>query len=214
MRAVRERIAELTSWLNDFTKVLFEKYEQYKQEKKEEYENKAELFNLYEYISIYYDLQGEKARKLNPYANNKKISADLNRFSKARIYLSDNRLQTIADLQGKITELQGKNTNIYQDIKAKTQRIETLHQCLVYTDIIKANRKIYEEWKGKTFLFKDSFYNAHQEEIDKYRRAKGRIEKLSGESALNPKSWKKEIESLEQEIKNLNHQSQRIKDEY
>lgn len=76
------------------------------------------------------------------------------------------------------------------------------------------NRKVYEEWKDKTFLFKDSFYNAHQEEIDKYQRAKGRIEKLSGESALKPKSWKKEIESLEQEIKNLNHQSKRIKDEY
>ena len=95
-----------------------------------QYENKAELFNLYEYISIYYDLQGEKARKLNLYASNKKIGADLNRFSKARIYLSDNKLQTIADLQRKITELQGKNKNIYQDIKSKTQRIETLHQCL------------------------------------------------------------------------------------
>ena len=103
-------------------------------------------------------------------------------------------------MQGKITELQGKNKNIYQDIKAKTQRIETLHQCLVYADIIKANRKIYEEWKSKTFLFKDSFYNAHQEEIDKYQRAKGRIEKLSGESALKPKSWKKEMESLENDL--------------
>ena len=37
VKAVRERIAEITSWLNDFTKVLFDKYEQYKQEKKEEY---------------------------------------------------------------------------------------------------------------------------------------------------------------------------------
>ncbi len=42
VKAVRERIAEITSWLNDFTKVLFDKYEQYKQEKKEEYENKAD----------------------------------------------------------------------------------------------------------------------------------------------------------------------------
>ena len=213
-RKLKEELSKLTSWIGSLLGSLQVKYEQYKQEKKEEYENKAELFNLYEYISIYYDLQGEKARKLNPYASNKKISADLNRFSKARIYLSDNRLQTIADLQGKINELQGKNKNIYQDIKAKIQRIETLHQCLVYADIIKANRKIYEEWKSKTFLFKDSFYNAHQEEIDKYQRARGRIEKLSGESALKPKSWKKEIESLEQEIQNLNHQSKRIKDEY
>ena len=213
-KKLKAELSKLTSWIGSLFGSLQVKYDEYKQEKKEEYENKAELFNLYEYISIYYDLQGEKARKLNPYASNKKIGADLNRFSKARIYLSDNRLQTIADLQGKITELQGKNKNIYQDIKAKTQRIETLHQCLVYADIVKANRKVYEEWKGKPFLFKDSFYNAHQEEIDKYQRAKGRIEKLSGESALKPKSWKKEIESLESEISKLNKQSQSIKEEY
>ena len=91
------------------------KYDEYKQEKKEEYENKSELFNLYEYISIYYDLQGEKARKLNPYASNKKIGADLRRFSKARIYLSDNGLKTIADLQEKISTLQAKNKKISQD---------------------------------------------------------------------------------------------------
>ena len=213
-RKLKEELSKLTSWIGSLIGILQVKYDEYKQEKKEEYENKAELFNLYEYISIYYDLQGEKARKLNPYASNKKIGADLRRFSKARIYLKDNNLKTIADLQEKISTLQSQNKKISQDIKVKTQRIETLHQCLVYADIIKANRKVYEEWKGKTFLFKDSFYNVHQEEIDKYQRAKGRIEKLSGESALKPKSWKKEIESLEQEIKNLNRQSQLIKDEY
>ena len=34
-----------------------------------------------------------------------KDRADLRRFSKARIYLKDNKLQTIADLQEKIFEL-------------------------------------------------------------------------------------------------------------
>ena len=88
------------------------KYDEYKQGKKEEYENKAELFNLYEYISIYHELQGEKARKLNPYASNKKIGADLRRFSKARIYLKDNNLRTIADLQEKISTIQANNKKI------------------------------------------------------------------------------------------------------
>ena len=213
VRAVRERIAELTSWLNDFTKVLFEKYEQYKQEKKEEYENKAELFNLYEYISIYYDLQGEKARKLNPYASNKKIGADLRRFSKARIYLKDNNLKTIAELQEKISTLQSKNKKISQDIKAKTTRIENLNKCFAYADIIKDNKQVFEEWNSKS-LFKDSFYNSHKDEIDKYKRARAILEKITGSSVIKSKDWKKEIQSLEDEILKLNRQSQSIKEEY
>ena len=89
VKAIKERISELTSWIGSLIGNLQAKYDEYKQEKKEEYESEAELFNLYEYISIYHDLQGEKARKLNPYASNKKIGADLRRFSKARIYLKD-----------------------------------------------------------------------------------------------------------------------------
>jgi len=64
-RKLKEELSKLTSWIGSLLGSLQVKYDEYKQEKKEEYENKAEFFNLYEYISIYYDLQGEKARKLN-----------------------------------------------------------------------------------------------------------------------------------------------------
>ena len=155
-RKLKEELSKLTSWIGSLLGSLQVKYDEYKQEKKEEYENKAELFNLYEYISIYYDLQGEKARKLNPYASNKKIGADLRRFSKARIYLKDNNLKTIADLQEKISTLQSKNKEISQDIKVKTKRIENLNKCFAYADIIKDNKQVFEEWNSKS-LFKDSF---------------------------------------------------------
>lgn len=212
-RKLKEELSKLTSWIGSLLGSLQVKYDEYKQEKKEEYENKAELFNLYEYISIYYDLQGEKARKLNPYASNKKIGADLRRFSKARIYLKDNNLNTIADLQEKISTLQSQNKKISQDIKAKTTRIENLNKCFAYADIIKDNKKVYEEWNSKS-LFKDSFYNSHKDEIDKYKRARAILEKITGSSAIKSKDWKKEIQSLEDEISKLNRQSQSIKEEY
>ena len=182
-RKLKEELSKLTSWIGSLIGSLQVKYDEYKQEKKEEYENKAELFNLYEYISIYYDLQGEKARKLNPYASNKKIGADLRRFSKARIYLKDNNLKTIADLQEKISTLQSKNKKISQDIKAKTTRIESLNKCFDYADIIKDNKQVFEEWNSKS-LFKDSFYNSHKDEIDKYKRARAILEKITGSSAI------------------------------
>ena len=212
-KKLKAELSKLKSWIGSLLGSLQVKYDEYKQEKKEEYENKAELFNLYEYISIYYDLQGEKARKLNPYVSNKKIGADLRRFSKARIYLSDNKLQTIADLQEKISTLQAKNKKISQDIKAKTTRIENLNKCFIYADIIKNNKQVFEEWNSKS-LFKDSFYNSHKDEIDKYKRARAILEKITGSSAIKIKDWKKEIQSLEDEISKLNRQSQSIKEEY
>lgn len=212
-RKLKEELSKLTFWIGSLLGSLQVKYDEYKQEKKEEYENKAELFNLYEYISIYYDLQGEKARKLNPYVSNKKIGADLRRFSKARIYLKDNNLKTIADLQEKISTLQSQNKKISQDIKAKTTRIESLNKCFAYADIIKDNKQVFEEWNSKS-LFKDSFYNSHKDEIDKYKRARAILEKITGSSAIKSKDWQKEIQSLEDEILKLNIQSQSIKEEY
>ncbi|EHL19327.1 hypothetical protein HMPREF9628_01608 [Peptoanaerobacter stomatis] len=212
-RKLKEELSKLTSWIGSLLGSLQVKYDEYKQEKKEEYENKAELFNLYEYISIYYDIQGEKARKLHPYASNKKIGADLRRFSKARIYLKDNNLKTIADLQEKISTLQSQNKKISQDIKAKTTRIESLNKCFTYADIIKDNKQVFEEWNSKS-LFKDSFYNSHKDEIDKYKRARAILEKITGSSAIKIKDWKREIQSLESEISKLNRQSQKVKEEY
>ena len=213
VKAIREKIAELTSWINDFSKALFEKYEQYKQTRQDEIYNKAELFNLYEYISIYNDIQGEKTKNLSYYGQIKKGNADLKRFVKAIYYLKDNNLKTIADLQEKISTLQSQNKKISQDIKAKTTRIERLNKCFAYADIIKDNKQVFEEWNSKS-LFKDSFYNSHKDEIDKYKRARAILEKITGSSAIKSKDWKKEIQSLEDEISKLNRQSQKVKGEY
>ena len=212
-RKLKAELSKLTSWIGSLLGSLQVKYDEYKQEKKDELENKAELFNLYEYISIYHDLQGEKAKELKPYASNKKMAADLRRFSKAIYYLRDNKLQTIADLQEKIGTLQSENKNIHQEVKVKSKRIENLNKCFTYADIIKDNKATYDEWNNKT-LFKDSFYNSHKEEIDKYKRARAILEKITGSSAIKSKDWQKEMKSLEDEITKLNKQSQAIKEEY
>lgn len=213
VKAIREKIAELTSWINDFSKALFEKYEQHKQTRQDEIYNKAELFNLYEYISIYNDIQGEKTKNLSYYGQIKKGNTDLKRFVKAIYYMKDNNLKTIADLQEKISTLQSKNKKISQDIKTKTARVESLNKCFTYADIIKDNKQVFEEWNSKS-LFKDSFYNSHKDEIYKYKRARAILEKITGSSAIKSKDWQKEIQSLESEISKLNRQSQSIKEEY
>jgi len=127
--------------------------------------------------------------------------------------LKDNHLQTIADLQGKVFELAKQSKKISGDIQSKTQRIKDLNQCVSCIDSIKENKEVYQEYKSKT-IFKDSFYNSHKEEIDKYKRARAILEKITGSSAIKSKDWQKEMKSLEDEITKLNKQSQAIKEEY
>ena len=213
VKAIKERITELTSWITDFSKALFERYEQYKQTRQDEIDNKAELFNLYEYISIYNEIQGEKSRGLNPYASNKKMAADLRRFSKAIYYLRDNKLQTIADLQEKIFELAKQSKKISGDIQSNTQRIKDLNQCLICSDIIKENKEAYQEYKSKT-LFKDNFYNSHKKEIDKYLRARKTIEKFTEKSVIKLNDWQKEISILEKGIQDLTKDKAKVQEEF
>ena len=75
----------------------------------------------------------------------------------------------------------------------------------------KDNKQIFEEWNSKS-LFKDSFYNSHKEQIDKYKRARVILEKITVSSAIKSKNWQRDIQSLEIEITKLNKQAQSIKE--
>lgn len=213
VKAIREKIAELTSWIGSLIGNLQSKYDEYKQTRQDEIDNKAELFNLYEYISIYNDIQGEKTKTLSYYGQIKKGNADLKRFVKAIYYLKDNNLKSIADLQGKIFELAKESKNINSDVQARTEKIKNLNQCISCASIIRENKEIYQEYKNKTIL-KESFYKNHKEEIDKYKMARKTIEKFTGTSAVKINEWEKGIEKLEKEIETLNEDKIKIQDEF
>ena len=198
---------------NSLVSTFQAKYDEYKETRQQEIENKAELFNLYEYISIYNEIQGEKTKNLSYYGQIKKGNADLKRFVKAIYYLKDNHLQTIADLQGKVFELAKQSKKISGDIQEKTQRIKDLNQCVSCIDSIKENKEVYQEYKSKT-IFKDSFYNSHKKEIDRYLRARKTIEKFTGTSAIKLSDWQKEISSLENQIQELTKDKVKVQDEF
>lgn len=213
VKAIRERISELTSWIGSLLGNLQSKYDEYKQTRQDEIDNKAELFNLYEYISIYNDIQGEKTKNLSYYGQIKKGNADLKRFVKAIYYLKDNNLKTIADLQGKIFELAKENKKISGDVQDKTKTIKSLNQCISCVSLIKENQEVYQGYRNKT-LFKESFYKSHKEEIDKYKMARRTIEKFTGTSAVKLNEWEKEIAKLDKEIEFLNKDKIKIQDEF
>lgn len=213
VKAIKSKIKEITFWIDSLLGNLQAKYDEYKHDKKDELENKAELFNLYEYISIYNEIQGEKTKNLSYYGQIKKGNADLKRFVKAIYYLKDNNIKTIADLQGKIFDLAKQSKKISGDIQSNTQRIKDLNQCVSCIDSIKDNKEVYQEYKSKT-LFKDSFYNSHKKEIDKYLRARKTIEKFTGTSSIKLNEWQKEISYLEKGIQDLTKDKAKVQEEF
>lgn len=213
MKTIKAEVLKLKSWLSSFSNQIQEKYDQYKQAKKEEYENKSELFNLYEYLSFYQDMQEEKRQGLNNYAKQNKTRYDLKKFSSGVNYLSDNKLKTIAGLHTKIESLKAENRQAFKKIKDKSERIENLNKCFAYANIIKETQTIYNEWENKK-IFKESFYKNNQASIEKYQRARNMIEKISGSKSIKQNDWQEEIKSLEKEIQQLNQISGSIKEEY
>ena len=71
----------------------------------------------------------------------------------------------------------------------------------------------YQEYKNKT-IFKDSFYNSHKKEIDRYQRARDTIEKFTGTSVIKLNDWQKEISSLENQIQELTKDKAKVQDEF
>lgn len=213
MKTIKAEVLKLKSWLSSFSNQIQEKYDQYKQAKKEEYENKSELFNLYEYLSFYQDMQEVKRQGLNNYAKQNKTRYDLKKFSSGVNYLSDNKLKTIAGLHTKIESLKAENRQAFKKIKDKSERIENLNKCFAYANIIKETQTIYNEWENKK-IFKESFYKNNQASIEKYQRARNMIEKISGSKSIKQNDWQEEIKSLEKEIQQLNQISGSIKEEY
>jgi len=213
LKAIGEEIRKITGWLSDFKDRLKTAYQEHKEETKLSVENESGLFNLYEYLSFYQEMQERKRTALSPYAKRNKTLYDLKKYANGVLYLRSNNLRTVSELQSHISELRTENNQIFKSVKEKTHRIENLNKCFGYAETIKATKKTFTEWQNKK-IFKDNFYNAHKNEIDQYQRARAMLEKLSGNNKIQPKKWTQEISTLEKEIEKLNGQSESIKEKY
>ncbi len=213
LKGIGEEIRKITGWLSDFKDRLKTAYQEHKEETKLSVENESGLFNLYEYLSFYQEMQDMKRATLSPYAKRNKTLYDLKKYANGVLYLRSNNLRTVSELQSHISDLRTENNQIFKAVKEKTQRIENLNKCFGYAETIRATQKTFTEWQNKK-IFKDNFYNAHKNEIDQYQRARAMLEKLSGNNKIQPKKWTQEIGTLEKEIEKLNGQSETIKERY
>ncbi|EMW5614529.1 MobA/MobL family protein [Enterococcus faecalis] len=213
LKNIGNEIKKITSWLAGFKDKLKESYKEYKDQSKKQIENESGLFNLYEYLSFYQEMQENNRAELSFYGKRNKAIYDLKRYASGINYLRENKIKTISDLQGHINTLRSKNTEIYKTIKENSQKIEDLNKCLAYAKTVRKTKATYQEYESKK-IFKESFYKNNQKEIDQYIRARTLIEKISGKKNLREKEWLGEIKNLEDEISKLNTESEKIRERY
>lgn len=213
LKNIGNEIKKITSWLAGFKDKLKESYREYKDQSKKQIENESGLFNLYEYLSFYQEMQENNRAELSFYGKRNKAIYDLKRYASGINYLRENKIKTISDLQGHINTLRSKNSEIYQTIKENSQKIEDLNKCLAYAKTVRKTKATYQEYESKKIL-KESFYKNNQKEIDQHIRARTLIEKISGKKNLREKEWLGEIKNLEDEISKLNTESEKIRERY
>ncbi|MBM7549847.1 MobQ family relaxase [Peptoniphilus gorbachii] len=213
LKNIGNEIKKITSWLAGFKDKLKESYKEYKDQSKKQIENESGLFNLYEYLSFYQEMQENNRDELSFYGKRNKAIYDLKRYASGINYLRENKIKTISDLQGHINTLRSKNSEIYKTIKENSQKIEDLNKCLAYAKTVRKTKATYQDYESKKIL-KESFYKNNQKEIDQYIRARNLIEKISGKKNLREKEWLGEIKNLEDEISKLNTESEKIRERY
>ena len=213
LKNIGNEIKKITSWLAGFKDKLKESYREYKDQSKKQIENESGLFNLYEYLSFYQEMQENKRAELSFYGKRNKAIYDLKRYASGINYLRENKIKTISDLQGHINTLRSKNTEIYKTIKENSKKIEDLNKCLAYAKTVRKTKATYQDYESKK-IFKESFYKNNQKEIDQHIRARNLIEKISGKKNLREKEWLGEIKDLEDEISKLNTESEKIRERY
>ena len=213
LKNIGNEIKKITSWLVGFKDKLKESYKEYKDQSKKQIENESGLFNLYEYLSFYQEMQENNRAELSFYGKRNKAIYNLKRYASGINYLRENKIKTISDLQGHINTLRSKNSEIYKTIKENSQKIEDLNKCLAYAKTVRKTKATYQEYESKK-IFKESFYKNNQKEKDQHIRARNLIEKISGKKNLREKEWLGEIKNLEDEISKLNTESEKIRERY
>ena len=213
LKNIGNEIKKITSWLAGFKDKLKESYREYKDQSKKQIENESGLFNLYEYLSFYQEMQENNRAGLSFYGKRNKAIYDLKRYASGINYLRENKIKTISDLQGHINNIRSKNSEIYKTIKENSQKIEDLNKCLAYAKTVRKTKATYQEYESKK-IFKESFYKNNQKEIDQHIRARTLIEKISGKKNLRENEWLGEIKNLEDEISKLNTESEKIRERY
>lgn len=215
VKTIKEEIQTLKGWIGNLLDNLSTAYEKFKDIERDKVIDNPKLFNLTNYLLTYSEIQKEKSKYLKGYAKTNKEKYDFKKLTSAYSYLRKNNIETIGQLQTKIESLKSNSYKLNKKAKTIHKEMEDVEKKILYYEIYKAKKEVYEEYQKKNIFTKDAFYNKHKKDIDQYKVVSGKLKKLlSDEEKLSPKKWNEEKILLMANLEEINKEKDKIKDEY
>ena len=215
VKTIKEEIKTLKGWIGKLLDNLTNAYEKFKDIERDKVIDNPKLFNLTNYLLTYSEIQKEKSKYLKGYAKTNKEKYDFKKLTSAYTYLRKNNIETIGQLQTKIESLKSNSYKLNKKAKTIHKEMEDVEKKILYYEIYKAKKGVYEEYQKKNIFTKDTFYNKHKKDIDQYKVVSGKLKKLlSDKEKLSPKKWNEEKNLLMANLEEINKEKEKIKDEY
>ncbi|MCY3076768.1 MobQ family relaxase [Aerococcus mictus] len=215
VKTIKEEIKTLKGWIGNLLDNLTTAYEKFKDIERDKVIDNPKLFNLTNYLLTYSEIQKEKSKYLKGYAKTNKEKYDFKKLTSAYSYLRKNNIETIGQLQTKIETLKSNSYKINKKAKTIHKEMEDVEKKILYYEIYKAKKEVYEEYQKKNIFTKDTFYNKHKKDIDQYKVVREKLKKLlSDKEKLSPKKWNEEKNLLMAKLEEINKEKDKIKDEY
>ena len=173
LRTLGERIKALVDWLNDARSKL----------------DKPHSPSLGKLLADYFD-----ARNAGAWSNKAKVG-NLKRLTSAIVYLEENDLHTLADLEARLDSLHAALDEAKAALDASKKRSKELRELLRYAEIYKHFKPFHDQlcairWKSK----REQFKAEHDSELRQFYLAR---RKLS--DGIHTAEWQRELATLGRE---------------
>lgn len=139
---------------------------------------------------------------------------DLKAAGKLLIFLQENRISTIAELQSKVDEYYGRLADMREVLKPIERRLKTLDEHIKQAELIEKHGKVYKRYQAQKPKDKEAFAESHRAEIILYESASRYMKEiLNGRTRIPLKAWRAERVKLNDERTALTVKHQSLKDE-
>ena len=138
---------------------------------------------------------------------------DLKAVSKAVVYLQNNNIFTIPQLDKKINGLRNNYYAVRRNLKATENKLSDLSEKLKQADIYRKYRPVYKEYLSQKPKKKENFYNEHTADLILYNAAVKFLKRNFNHGKLPVAEWKAQIEELTPKKQSLYADMYKLRDE-
>ena len=138
---------------------------------------------------------------------------DLKAVSKAVVYLQNNNIFTIPQLDEKIDGLREEYYSVRRNLKKTENKLSDLSEKLKQAEIYRKYRPVYKEYLSQKPKKKEDYYNSHTADLILYNAAVKFLKRNFNHGKLPVAEWKAQIEQLTPKKQSLYADMYKLRDE-